>query len=365
MTETMSPQASDPELAARLARRTAELVDVRSTSREEEEILDVIEDLLRSRSHLVTTRGEGTVLASPGRRPGHPFVLLAGHVDTVPAQGNLPARVRDGWVSGLGAADMKGALAVMIECSGDRPAGEVDLAYLFFGREEVPIAESALRPFLRSAASLGQIDLAIVMEPTANVVQVGCLGNLNAVVTFEGVSAHSARPWLGRNAIHAAVHGLRAIAESEPRDVMVDGLAYREVMSVTTIDGGIANNIVPGSVRCGVNVRYAPGRAGTDAEDELRRLVAGPGVGVEIISDAPPGPVSMGNALVRRLRDAGDLELGPKQAWTPVAEFGEVGVDAVNFGPGDPVFAHRAEESVSIAALVRSCEVVRAFAGRS
>jgi succinyl-diaminopimelate desuccinylase len=213
------------------------------------------------------------------------------------------------------------------------------------------------RPEISEAA------LAIVLEPTANRLELGCLGNLNADVVFEGETAHTARPWLGRNAIHAAIAALAPVSDLPVRDVDVDGLIYREVASVTAIEGGLAMNVVPDRASAHVNFRYAPTHTPSEAERRLRELLGHPGAIVEIVGNAPPGPVPVGNPLVERLRTAGDLAVGPKQAWTPVAEFGLVGVDAVNFGPGDPQYAHRDDEQVEVAALVRSYEVLQAFLG--
>jgi succinyl-diaminopimelate desuccinylase len=180
-------------------------------------------------------------------------------------------------------------------------------------------------------------------------------------VVFWGEAAHTARPWLGRNAIHAAIGGLASLSDLPVRDVPVDGMVYREVVSVTTIDGGTATNVVPDRTTATVNVRYAPTHAPEEAERRLRELIGDPTATVEVTGNAPPGRVPSGNPLVERLRTAGDLAVGPKQAWTPVAEFGLVGVDAVNFGPGDPQYAHRDDERIEVDALVRSYDVLRAF----
>ena len=206
-------------------------------------------------------------------------------------------------------------------------------------------------------------DLAIVMEPTDNAVEVGCLGNLNATVIVTGRAAHSARPWQGENAIHRAVAALAPLADLPVRDVIIDGLTFREVVSVTTIAGGVAANVVPDHVEAGVNYRYAPGHAPAEAESRLRELLTPARVEVRIDGNAPPGAVSVRNPLVTRLREAGDLPLRPKQAWTPVAEFALAGVDAVNFGPGDPQYAHRDDERVEVHSLVRCHAVLRAFLG--
>ena len=347
-------------LRERLAARTLALVDIASTSGNEGEILDALE-LPRALPVLDAEDGVRWY-GPPTRRPGAALVVLAGHVDTVPPNGNLPGRRAGDEVIGRGAADMKGAVAVMEAVGTDlaqlAPA-DIDLGLVFFGREELPITQSALSPLFRRCPGMGGIDLAIVMEPTANRLEVGCMGNLNASVTVRGRTAHSARPWLGDNAIHRAVRALAGVAASGPRDVTIEGLTYREVVSVTTIEGGLAANVVPDAVRATVNYRYAPGVEPAVAEDALRTML--PDVHLEVVGNAPPGPAHAGDPLVGRLRGAGGLEIGPKQAWTPVAEFATIGVPAVNFGPGDPEYAHRDDERVGAAALARSYRVLRAF----
>ena len=351
-------------VAETLAARSEALVAIPSESRHEEAILTAIRDDLPGTLEVVD--GEDSVLlALPERRPGAPLVLLAGHVDTVPVAGSAPGR-RDGdTLHGRGASDMKSGLAVMGAVADAIGSGEVtsdlDVGLLFFGREELPFAESALVPLFDRRPAIADPALAIVLEPTANRLELGCLGNLNATVLFEGEAAHAARPWLGRNAIHAAITALAPVSDLPIRDVEVNGLTYREVASVTTIEGGVATNVVPDRATAHVNFRYAPTHTPVDAERRLRELLGHPGAIVEIVGNAPPGPVPAGNPLVERLRAAGDLAVGPKQAWTPVAEFGLVGVDAVNFGPGDPQYAHRDDEQVEVDALVRSYEVLVAF----
>jgi succinyl-diaminopimelate desuccinylase len=240
-------------------------------------------------------------------------------------------------------------------------SSDLDVGYVFFGREEIGSDESALAPLLERRPACREAGLAIVMEPTANAIEVGCLGNLVARVAVHGAAAHTARPWLGENAIHAAIEGLAPVAQLGISDVVVDGLTYREVASVATIEGGVAANVVPDRVRAVVNVRYAPTRSPAEAEARLRALLPDPRLAIEVLSNAPPGPVPVGHPLVARLREAGDLPLRPKQAWTPVAEFGEAGVPAVNLGPGDPALAHRDDERVEAGALVRAFDLLRAF----
>lgn len=366
-TQPATRARSRGDLMARLAERTLELVNIPSVSGEEAVILDRIAAAL-PRAWTVIDHEDACLFASPARRPGRPLVLLAGHVDTVPPQGgNETGSLDDAGsaVRGLGASDMKGALAVMLEVADALSSGglasAVDVGLLFFGREELPISESALMPLLARSPAAREADLAIVMEPTSNALQIGCLGNLNADVTFRGRSAHAARPWLGENAIHAAVRGLRRLTDAGIVDVEVEGLVYREVASVTMIEGGVAANVVPAELRCRVNARYAPSRSPAEADAWLRAMLAGSEAEIDIVSNAPPGPVSMRNPLVGRLRDSGGLVVGPKQAWTPVAEFSTAGVDAVNFGPGDPELAHREDELVEAGALARCFEVLASF----
>jgi succinyl-diaminopimelate desuccinylase len=183
---------------------------------------------------------------------------------------------------------------------------------------------------------------------------------MNATWTFTGRSAHSARPWDGENAIHAAARGIAALAGHEREEHVFDGLTFYEVASVTEIHGGIAQNVIPDRAVCGVNYRFAPGRSPDDAKTRLRELC--PGGELTIDSLAPSGPVATENPRAQKLIAAGELTVAPKQAWTPVAEFGLAGLDAVNFGPGEPAQAHRRDESIEIAALERSYRVLEAFA---
>jgi succinyl-diaminopimelate desuccinylase len=334
-----------------LATRTLELVDIPSESRDEAEIERYVASVV-PREPAYTA---DSVLFYPPRRDG-PFVLLVGHLDTVPAQGNIPGRVEGGAVHGLGASDMKGGVAVMVELARD-PA--LEAGFLFFGREELPADESPLAGFFAACPRALEAALAIVLEPTDNTIQAGCLGNLNARLAFRGRSAHSARPWLGENAIAAAVRGLAPVVELEPLDVDVDDLRFREVLTVTTIRGGIATNVVPDLVEANVNYRYAPTRSPEEAESRVRELAAG--IEVEVESNSPPARVVARAPLVDRLRAAGGFELQPKQAWTPVAEFSRRGIDAVNLGPGATRYAHARDEQVEIAELARTYQALSRF----
>jgi succinyl-diaminopimelate desuccinylase len=349
-----------PSLADRLAERTLELVNIPSESRREAELAGYVEAALdwepawRSGETLWYDAGLGD----------RPLVVLAGHLDTVPSQGNLPGRLDDGAVVGLGASDMKGGVAIMVELARAwadlRTTPEHDLAFLFFPREELDASESALPEFFDSVARVHDAALAILLEPTDVTIQAGCLGNLNALVHFHGVSGHSARPWTAENAIDKALEGLRPFAAIEPRPVELGGLTFTEVVSLTQIEGGIATNVIPDRVTANVNFRFAPDRSPSSAEAYLRALLPD-GASFELLGYAPPGRVVTDSPLVQRLRAAGELAVEPKQAWTNVADFTSRGIDAVNFGPGATRYAHRRDEQIEIAALERTYTALWGF----
>jgi succinyl-diaminopimelate desuccinylase len=351
------------DLAARLLERTHELVAIPSESRSEHDVLAYIRSAMRSDRWSRRDEGDGVLFFTDSAEPkGRPTIVLAGHVDTVPRGRSPNPAVEDRAVVGRGAADMKGGVAVMLELADalgrNDVATDLDVALLFFGREELPFRESALMPFLARSERARAADLAVVLEPTSNAIEAGCLGNLNVRVVVRGTAAHSARPWLGDNAIHQAIAALGSVVDVPVQDVEVDGYEFRESLSVTTIEGGTAGNVVPDLVTAHVNFRYAPHHTPEEAESRLRELLGHRRLELEILGNAPPGRVPVGNPLVDRLRDAVELPIGPKQAWTPVAEFGVVGVDAINLGPGDPRYAHTDDERVEVSSLVRSFEVL-------
>jgi succinyl-diaminopimelate desuccinylase len=261
----------------------------------------------------------------------------------VPAQENLPGRIADGAVHGLGASDMKGGVAVMLELARAGAPGR----YVFFTREEVALAESPL-PGVFANGVLAGAELAVVLEPTDGILHAGCLGNIQAEIVFDGESAHSARPWTGRNAIHALVEGLEPLTYLEPLDVELDGLVYREVLSAVRVEGGIAVNVVPARASAELNFRFAPGRTREEAEARLRELL--PDGELRVLHNSPSALPALGNPLVGRLRELVP-DVAPKQAWTPVAQFAEQGIDAINYGPGATKYAHRQDEQIPIANL--------------
>lgn len=332
-------------------------MNIPSESRQEAEIAEYVaaempwEPTWREAETLWYDRGGGE----------RPLVVLAGHLDTVPAQGNLPGRIEDGRVVGLGASDMKAGVAVMMELArwwAERDAaGAVELGFVFFPREEIAVEESPL-PTLFDTGLLDRAALVVVLEPTDNALHAGCVGSIVARASFQGESAHAARPWTGVNAIGLAVEALAPIVRLEPLEVDNGGLTFREVVTVTRIEGGVADNVVPAHAEARLNFRYAPGRSRAEAEARLRELAGD----VEILSHSAAAQVPALNQLLESLRAAGGFALAPKQAWTPVAQFAERGLDAVNLGPGATAYAHRVDEQVEVAELVRTFAALTAFA---
>ncbi|CAB4708599.1 MAG: succinyl-diaminopimelate desuccinylase [Actinobacteria bacterium] len=339
----MPGQTPHPDLGA----RTLALVNIPSESLHEQEAYSYVKRAMPFAPAF--DDGESLLYLLQSERP-RPLVILAGHTDTVPAQDNIPGRIEDGVVFGLGSTDMKGGLAVMIEIADWALGAEraYDLGFLFFPREELGADVNPLPAVFERNPVIDTAALVICLEPTDNTLQLGCLGNLNARLVFEGKAAHSARPWQGENAIAKAFAGLADILTLEPNDVVIDGLLFREVLSVTKIQGGTASNVIPARVECTLNFRYAPNRSAEEAEARLREL-AGPSV--EVLHNSPSAHVAQGSQVLDALRRAGDFELQPKQAWTNVADFAARGLDAVNLGPGATKYAHKADEQVSVAAL--------------
>lgn len=325
-----------PDLAA----TTLALVDVASESRHEADAVAFVREALPHRP----VYDDGEVLLY-----GDGPIVLAGHLDTIPAQDNIPGWIADGAVHGVGASDMKGGVAVMIELARAGVPGR----YLFFTREEVALEESPL-PAIFASGLLEGTELAVVLEPTDNVLHAGCLGNIQARVTFTGVSAHSARPWTGVNAIHELVRGLHALSTLEPVDVVVDGLVYREVVSAVRVEGGIAANVVPASATVELNYRFMRNHA----EERLRTFITGGDI--EILHRSPSAPPALDNAHIARLSTLVP-DVRPKQAWTPVAQFAAEGIPAINYGPGVTAYAHKQDEQIPIANLEQCFATLREF----
>ena len=287
-----------------------------------------------------------------GRRSGRPLLLIAGHLDTVPSQGQNPASVAEGRLHGLGAADMKAGLAVMIHLLEDPgiQAGPYDVIGIFYAGEEGPSSGNQLEEVLTRAAWMSQAEFAVVLEPSDGELQLGCNGVMNATVSFEGKSAHSARPWLGENAVTKAGEWMTRLHRMEPAEVDIDGMVYREVLSVTRASGGIANNIIPPRFELNLNYRFPPTRSLKEAEAFLAN-VCSEADGFVITDSAPAGPVRIDSPFVTKLARISGAPKAAKQGWTDVARFGVYGIPAVNYGPGETVQAHQVSESVALGDL--------------
>lgn len=349
-------------LAERLAARTLELVDIPSESLSEARIRAHVRGLVPASLTPVFV-AEDAALWAPERRSETPLVLLAGHYDTVPAQGNLPGRIEDGAVHGLGAADMKGGVAVALELVRDlasEPAGPVDVGLLLFGKEELPPSFNPLPELFERCPLAHDAALAILLEPTAGAIHAGCVGTLTARIAFRGVAGHAARPWLAENAVERAIEGLGEIAAHGRRETSVGGLTFYETVTLTRFEGGVADNVVPDHAVATVNLRYPPDRTPDDGVALLRSLVPDDAE-IEVVGNSPPARVVSDTPLVQALLAAGATGIEPKQAWTNVADFTTRGIDAVNLGPGDPRYAHRRDEQVAIDALVHCYETLWRF----
>ncbi len=341
-------------LAQRLSDATLALCRVPSPTGQEARLCDAVAAWAASLSVPVRRVGNALVVGRPPA--GGPAIALAGHLDTVPDfPGDGPPRRAGGRIHGKGASDMKGGLAVamaLYEALAGRRRAPV---LVFYDREEGPYSDNGLDPLFASGA-LPELDLAICLEPTANALSPGCVGSVHATVRYRGKSAHSARPWEGKNAVHAAAPLLARLAASAPREVEVDGLTFREVASITRAAGGQARNVVPDLFELNLNYRFAPGKPLDHAQADVRALV-GDGAEIEFTDLAPGGPVCLGNPVVRRLREA-VARVEPKQAWTDVARFAARGIDAVNFGPGEPSQAHQVDEWADADALVAAYRIL-------
>jgi succinyl-diaminopimelate desuccinylase len=341
---------------------TAALVDVPSVSHYEEPLADEIEARLRSRARGLTIDRIGANVIARTDRGGARRIVIGGHLDTVPANGNEGARVEGSTLHGLGSADMKGGLAVMLRIAEAAAAGggNDDLTLVFYECEEVADEFNGLRRLFAERAHLVTGDLAVLMEPTANTVEAGCQGSMHVTAHFAGERAHTARPWMGRNAIHRVAQVLNRIADHEPETVDVDGLQFREALQVVRIEGGVANNVVPDACVLTVNRRFAPKYSVDEAYAQVAALLEGADR-IELLNASPAGPPNLADPVVAEFVAAVDVAVGPKLGWTDVARFAAHGVPALNFGPGDPTIAHTAGEHVERSSLERAYDALAGF----
>ena len=342
----------DLELSLAAPDLTVHLVDIDSVSGTEQPLADAIEAAVRRLPHLSVHRDGNAVVARTdlGRAQR---VVLAGHIDTVPVAANLPSRVEGDAIYGCGTSDMKSGVAVQLRLAARVSEPSRDVTYVFYDCEEVEAERNGLLRLSRHSPELLAGDLAVLMEPTGGVVEGGCQGTLRAEVRAKGKRAHSARSWLGVNAIHEAGQILDVLRSYQAREPEVEGLTYHEGLNAVGISGGIAGNVIPDECVVTVNFRFAPDRSADDAAQYVREVFAGWDVEVtDVAGGARPG---LGSAAAASFTAAMGGTPRAKLGWTDVARFDALGVPAVNYGPGDPNLAHRADEHVAIAAIT-DCE---------
>lgn len=326
----------------------AAIVDIESVSGNERALADAVEDALGGHPHLELTRDGDAVVARTNLGRGS-RVVVAGHLDTVPVADNLPSWREGDLLFGRGTCDMKGGVAVALAAAVRLPEPRHDVTWIFYDHEEVEAAKNGLGRLARNRPDLLAGDFALLMEPTGARIEGGCQGTLRCAITLTGTAAHSARGWLGHNAIHDAAPILATLASYTPRRVEVDGLEFREGLNAVSISGGIAGNVIPDRCVVTVNFRFAPDRSVAEAEAHVREVFAGHEL---VVTDAAPAArPGLDLPAARDFLAAVGGEPRAKFGWTDVARFAELGVPAVNFGPADPGKAHADDEHCPVADL--------------
>lgn len=348
------------DLTADAVSLTRQLVDIESVSRNEQAIADLVEAALRALPHLtVVRRGHTLVARTSLGRPSR--VVLAGHLDTVPVNGNLPSRLDEaaGILHGLGTCDMKGGDAVILRLAATVMEPVHDITFVLYEAEEIDSVYNGLRLLSESDPELLEADFAVLMEPSNAVVEAGCQGTLRVDVRTRGERAHSARSWRGVNAIHGAADVLNRLREYDARKPVIDGLEYHEGLNAVGISGGVAGNVIPDECVVSVNYRFAPDRTEAEALEFVTGFFAPYDV---TVTDSAPGALpGLDRPAAKAFIDAVGGEVNPKFGWTDVARFTTLGVPAVNFGPGDPMLAHKQEEHVPVAHIERCERELRAW----
>jgi succinyl-diaminopimelate desuccinylase len=339
---------------------TEDLVNIESVSGHEQEIADALEAALREVGHLEVQRFGHTVVARTNQGRAE-RVVIAGHIDTVPLNANLPARRDEHALHGLGACDMKGGVAVALRLAATMPVTNRDVTYLFYECEEVEAERNGLQLLSQSHPELLQADFAILMEPSDAVVEAGCQGTLRVDVRTRGTRAHSARSWTGVNAIHGAGEVLARLNAYEPRRPVIDGLEYHEGLNAVFITGGVAGNVLPDECVVSVNYRFAPDRSVEEAYAHVREVFDG--FEIELSDSAPAAMPGLSVPAAAAFIEAVGGRANPKFGWTDVARFSGLGIPAVNFGPGDPHLAHKQDELVPLDHITTVEKQLRAWLG--
>ena len=345
------------DLAADPVDLTAALVDVASVSGDETQLADLVEEALRGQPLEVVRDGNCVLARTTLGRDQR--VLLAGHLDTVPIADNVPSR-RDGdRLYGCGTSDMKSGDAVLLHLAATLRDPSYDVTYLLYDNEEVEAERNGLNRLVRTHREWLDAGLAVLMEPTSGQVEAGCQGTLRVSVTVPGRRAHSARGWLGENAIHAAAPLLTTLVRYDARDVDIDGCVYREGLNAVSIAGGVAGNVIPDACTVLVNFRFAPDRSEDDALQHVREVLSP--YDVTLVDSAPGALPGLTAPAAAHFVDAVGVTPVAKYGWTDVARFAGLGIPAVNFGPGDPNLAHTREESVDVALITSCTDLLRRY----
>jgi succinyl-diaminopimelate desuccinylase len=353
------------DLGADPVELTAALVDVQSVSGDEAHLADLVEAALREQPHLTVER-DGDAVVARTQLGRDRRVLLAGHLDTVPIADNVPSRREGDRLFGCGTSDMKSGDAVLLHLAATMPAPAYDVTYVLYDNEEVEAERNGLRRLVQDHRDWLDADLAVLMEPTNGQVEAGCQGTLRVQVTVPGKRAHSARSWLGENAIHAVAPLLTTLVKYEPRTASIDGCTYREGLNAVQVEGGVAGNVIPDVCTVTVNFRFAPDRSEQDALDHVREVLAA--YDEVMLTDSSPGALpGLSAPAARHFVDAvagqGGRGVAAKLGWTDVARFAALGIPALNYGPGDPNLAHTREESVEVALITEAAELLRRYLG--
>lgn len=340
---------------------TAALVDIPSESRHEQRIADEIEVALREQaSQFEVIRSGDAVLARTnlGRASR---VLLAGHTDTVPAADNLPSRVEDGRMYGCGTSDMKSGDAVFLHLAATIAEPSHDITLVMYDCEEIESSANGLGRIERELRDWLAADVAILGEPSGGFIEAGCQGTIRVIVRTAGTRAHSARSWLGANAIHKLGAVLDRLSQYRARSVDIDGCVYREGLSAVGIEGGVAGNVIPDAAALTVNFRFAPDRSVEQAVAHVHEVLDGLDVNLEVTDAAAGALPGLANPAAAALVSAAGGQVRAKYGWTDVSRFSALGIAAVNYGPGDPNLAHKVDEHVDLAAITATAETLRSY----
>jgi succinyl-diaminopimelate desuccinylase len=339
---------------------TAALVDIPSVSRDERRIADEVEAALRSQTgYQVTRNGQAVLARTDLGRPSR--VILAGHLDTVPIADNVPSTRDADHIYGCGASDMKSGDAVFLHLAATIADPVHDVTLILYDCEEIEAAANGLGRIADELPDWLRADVAILGEPSGGYIEAGCQGTLRAVVSATGTRAHSARSWLGDNAIHKLAPVLDRLSGYAGRVVDIDGCTYREGLSAVRVDGGVAGNVIPDAASITVNFRFAPDRSPESALTHVREVFDGLDVAVQQTDAAAGALPGLQHPAAAALVDAADGLVRAKYGWTDVARFAALGIPAVNYGPGDPNLAHRRDERVAVAQITAVTATLRRY----